>query len=220
VARNNSRERNRFRYFQDANQAYNGVGAEMLTELIINDQTISLEETDLTEYVKPGQDNVFILPHYSRSEEEFVHSFLGRLSFFKGEETVYVYGLPQWMEFSKINYDWFESLNIRMSSFNNIDPNSAYVSQFKTAYFNEYGALPTDDAYEGYDITLHAGRMLMKHGRDMVYYLDTEEDDLLQTSFKFQKIGKYTDDFKDFDYLENKQLFIIEFRDSKFQIAR
>ena len=84
----------------------------------------------------------------------------------------------------------------------------------------EYGALPTEDAYEGFDLTLHAGRMLEKHGKEFVYYLDTEEDDLLQTSFQFRKVGKYSDDFTDYDYLENKKLYIVEFRDSKFQTAK
>ena len=220
VSRNVTKERNRFRYFQDANQMYNGVGAESFQELIIEDQSMSLEDTDLTEYIQKGKPTVFIVPYYARAEEEFVHSFLGRLSFFKGEETVYVYGLPHWMDYSKINYDWFETLKIRMSSSNNLNPNDPEIASFKSQFFNEYGTLPSEDAYEGYDLTLHAGRMLGKHGREFVYYLDTEEDDLLQSSFRFQKVGKYSDDFTDYDYLENKKLYIVEFRDSKFQTAR
>ena len=217
VARNNAKERNRFRYFQDANQMNAGIGAEALAELIISDQSLNLEETDLTEYIQKRKPTVFILPYYARSEEEFVHSFLGRLSFFKGDETVYVYGLPHWMDYGKINYDWFETLNIRMSSSNNIDPNNGDVISFKSQFFNAHGTIPNKDAYEGFDIILHAGRMLAKHGRQFVYYLDTEEDDLMQTSFRFRKVGKYSDDFTDYDYIENKKLFIIEFRDSKFQ---
>ena len=219
VARDNAKERNRLRYFQDANQIYSGVGAESFQELIVTDQSINLEDTDLTKYIQKRKPTVFILPYYARSEEEFVHSFLGRLSYFKGDETVYVYGLPHWMDYGKINYDWFETLNIRMTSANNIDSNNAEIISFKSQFFNQYGTIPNKDAYEGFDITLHAGRMLFKHGREFVYYLDTEEDDLMQTAFRFKKVGKYSDDFTDYDYLENEKLFIIEFKDAKFQTA-
>jgi len=220
VARN--REIDRFAFFQQENAVIsNGRNVRRFREYVVPEnaevssgQLLSLMQTDTT---------VFMVPSWST--EAFVNSFLRKLESAKRDnQAVIVYGMPQWMEYETIEYDVFERLNVHVSSSTFTDPLSPDVQFFKRRFFDRYGAVPRDEAYLGYDVTLFSGKMLKKYGTKFQYYLESEPTQVLHTRFDFERVVNIPATTANVENLpiqrfENKFVNILHFRDYQFKLA-
>ncbi len=220
VCRDKQDEVERLKFFQDALILEKGMGVPPFEELKINVQSLDLANIDLLPFLELQDTTVFILPSFSN--ESFVYSFLRKLEVSKTPSNfVVVYGMPQWMQYERVDYDYFERLNVHVSSDTYIDPYANEIQFFKRRYYDRYGALPTDQAYLGYDIVLFAGRMLQKYGTKFQYSLDQEEERYLHTRFQFGKVvmpGTTGMENRPVDHFENKYLNILKFSDYQFQL--
>ncbi len=222
VTKSKPNEKARLKYFYDA--YLNSVGKEdtvMLHELIIADsESAELKDMDLMPFIELSDTTVFIVPSWS---ESFVYSLLRKIDDSRQEYNhIVVYGMPQWMQFDKIDYGYYEKLKVHISSAAFVDPNSDAIKQFRKKYFTKYGALPRQEAMQGYDIMLYFGRMIHKYGTKFQYYLPQDPAQELLTRYEFKPVLYNNDagvDFYQIDHFENKFLNILKFEDYQFQKA-
>lgn len=230
VARNNPNELARFDYFHDknweielaeSNEEERKPDTTRFKEYIISQSSVDLDEVDMLPLMELQDTMVFIIPSWS--DEKFVISFLRKLDLVNTEENhIVVYGMPQWMKYERVDYDYYEKLNVHISSGTFIDPFSTDIQFFRRKFFKAYGAPPRDEAYMGYDITLYCGRMLQKHGTKFQYWLDRELDRYMHTKFEFQQVVDPTTRGREkyqIDQFENKYVNILKFQDYQFQLA-
>ena len=144
-----------------------------------------------------------------------------QLEIAKGKNDVVIYGMPRWMEYDRISYDYFENLKLHVSCANFVDKDDIKVKEFIKKFYEEYGALPEEDAFKGYDLTLYFGRQLMKHGMYFKDVIDTETEQMLSTKFDFERNVTPEDAANErldkVNYLENKYVNILKFEDYYFQ---
>ena len=185
---------------------------------------------DLQPIMNETDTMVFIIPSWS--SESFIYSFLRKVDLARipvddnGSELpqkyIVIYGMPQWMTFERIDYDYYEQLNVHVSSNSFINPLSPEVQFFKRRYFDRFGSVPNEEAFLGYDIMLYFGRMINKHGTKFQYVLEQESLQTMHTLFDFERVvlpvstGFENGEIQQF---ENKHINILKFEDFQFQLA-
>lgn len=208
------KEAERLAYFQNENSAF---GGGRFAELILPDATANFNDVDLAAYLRTGRNTVFILPSWA--SQDFVMAFLRKLRAVKGSNRVEVFGMPQWLGYTNIEPDYWTSLNVHVSSASYIDYDAPAVRDFQRRFYEAYGALPDDDAFNGYDVTLFTGKMLRKYGLSFPERLFPERFQGLRTSFQFEPAilsGDLDDSRNEVDYMENKFVHILKFENGRF----
>jgi len=215
LGRNNS-DKKRFKYFQQE---------EPFQEFIVNEDSLMVGETAFDSLmIDVSETTAFIIPNYSSKDERFVYNCLRRLNIEKGMKNVVVYGMPIMKDSDQTTYNFYTSLNMHICLSKFVDADDRAVINFERAYYERYSALPTSDAYEGYDVMTYVGRSLNKYGRNFQFHLEEEEDSYLQTSYNLEKIFKSQDmdqeNFENINYYGNKYLDIIAFKQKSFKRLR
>ncbi|MCB0632678.1 MAG: ABC transporter substrate-binding protein [Saprospiraceae bacterium] len=223
VSKDNPNEVSRLTYFRDEYNRYNrGRPVAPLQELLIPEsEATSMENVDFTPIMQQSDTTVFIVPNW---EETFVYALLRKIDVSRDPyETVVVYGMPQWKDFEKIDFDYYEKLQVHISSSVFVNPLDPDVRLFKQQFYDLYGAIPTDEAFVGYDVMLYFGRMLKKYGTKFQYALEGAEEEGLHTTFEFERVvrpgttsGIETNEIEQF---ENKYVNILMFKNYQFQKA-
>lgn len=206
------KEAERLPYFQ--NECTNG---SHFAELVLPDATTDFEKIDLKSHIHIGKTSVFVLPSWS--SEAFVFGFMRKLKAIKGKNSVLVYGMPQWRNFENIEPDYFSDLNVHLSAATWIDYTNPDVKTFQEKFYQTYGALPDDDAFNGYDVILFAAKMLTENGLRFVEKLPEKQWIGLLRKIQCQKVfttQKTDDRFNNCDYLENKFVHILKFEHYNF----
>jgi len=223
VALDKSEEKARFKYFQDANTLIEkGKTGKKFKELLVPEGAANFHNINISQYFKPGTTTVFVVPSWSN--QTFIYSLLRQLIAKQGEgEDVMVYGMSMWLDFEQIDFEYFEKLQLHVSSASYIDPNDERAKQFKKKYFQTYGTVPNEEAYLGYDVMLYFGKMLAKHGKGFAQKLDVSPSDVLHGRFEFNRVvlypEKHKEDLNYFDQMENTFVHILRFRDFHLQPA-
>lgn len=220
VARNDSDEKARLKYFQEASAKFAGKReGSQLREFITPD---NFNAINVDPYIKSGQTTVFIVPSWS--SEPFIYTLLRQLMMKQSEgESIVVYGMPMWMDYDQIDFEYYDRLNVHVSSASYIDKNDERVRQFNRQFFDTYGTIPGEEAYLGYDVMLYFGKMLHKYGKDFPSRIDQETYDVLHGRFEFDRVvldpEKHRENLNYYDQLENTFVYILEFKDYHFQPA-
>ena len=221
VCRNKPAEVKRLEYFQNANKEIAGSSATPKLKEFVIDAVLAeaYGELDLLPLIKEDKTTVFIIPSYSN--ETFISNFMRQLAISKGPNKVVVYGMPRWMEYDRISYDYYERLNVHVSSANFVDKNDFKIKEFYRKFYERYGALPTDNAFQGYDAVMYFGKQLNKHGMNFVNEIDSEVEEHLSTKYEFERNVSAADaaneKFDNVNYVENKFVNILRFKDYQFQ---
>ena len=170
---------------------------------------------------------VFIVPSWSN--ETFIYSFLQKLDLARGggvegEEDVHVvvYGMPQWMDFERVDFSYYEKLNVHVSSSIYLDPLAPEVQLFKRRFYERFGTIPQPEAFQGYDVMLYFGRMIHKYGTKFQYSLDREMKQTLHTRFEFDQVVRPVTIGREnlpIEQFENKYINILTFKNFQFQLA-
>lgn len=232
VGRETRREQGIINLYQNAHfQLAGSSSVPPLKVLRIKDQTVSLENTEMKEHFLEGKKTVFIV---ASSNEGFAYAILRKIDIAKKnrdeenealileDNEVVVYGQPRWKDFTKISYDYYEKLNLHISSESFLDPNSLEVKSFKQNFFNNYGTVPSEQAFKGYDTVLYFGRMLKQFGPSFYNKLDQNYKDMLHTRFAINRVVTKPrttgmENLNLFDQYENTHVNILEFKDYQFQ---
>lgn len=223
VARDEADERNLANYMQQAKLELSNLDTTRIEEYLVEEKSADFNEMEVLSLINPGRTTVFLVPSYR--SETFVYAFLRKLAIGKRPgDRVVVYGLPTWKNFERIDFDYYENLNVHVSSGAFVDSYNPEVRLFKQRYFDRYKTPPTDEAVLGYDVTLYTGRMLQKYGTKFPLSLELETNTpYLQSSFMFERVVNNPplndSDMNQVDYFENKHVHILKFDNYYFQPA-
>ena len=156
----------------------------------------------------------------SWSSENFIDVLLKQMDKQRTENTHFVvYGMPQWMEYERIDYALYQQLNLHLSATQYIDRDNLLVQDFQRSYFVRYGELPSREAYMGYDMTRYYGKMMYKYGTRFQFMLRADPGTGLHNRFEMQPIiapGDYQGEIPPVRYYENKFVHLLKFQDFRF----
>ncbi len=210
---------NRFSAYQNANALTSNDGILPIKEYIEGKADKSTYKfTSIQNYLTPGDTTIFIVPS---SNQEYVSGLMRTLSLTRKRFPVVMFGMPKWLSFEKIDYQYYENLNVHISTSTHINKLEPNTRSFAQQFFTSYGMFPTSEAYKGYDLMLYFGRMLHKYGTDFLNKLDSSPAEHLHSRFAFERIPVNTGVIEEGNYkikqYENKYVNILRFRDFYFQ---
>ncbi len=225
VARNEGEELQALQYLQDENRALGGgmdtTGfQEYIVSVNVKEDSPAFDENiDVLPFISLEDTTVFIIPSWGN--ERFIHSFLRKLDITRGPDNhIVVYGMPQWLKYERIDFEYYDKLNVHVSSNFYLSPLSTDVQTFRRGFFDRFGVIPKDEAYLGRDIVLYFGQMLKEHGTKFQYFMDSTPQNYLHTRFDFEQIVIPTTTGQEnlpIEKFENKFLHILKFQDFQFQ---
>jgi hypothetical protein len=223
VARDKPAEKARFNYFQEENFRIERARHDSLRfqEYLVKDDDNNYSSMKLGQFIRPGETTVFIVPSWSN--ETFIYSFLAYAKIAKGMNSeIVVYGMPQWTEYDRIDFELYETLNVHISSDTYLDLYDTNIQFFRQRFFDRYGLPPSEESFIGYDVMKYFGRMLHKHGTKFQYYLEQDPEKSLHTQFSFERVARATTtgvENAPIERFENKFVYILKFDDYQFQPA-
>lgn len=227
VGRSNPSEKARMDLFYDVFVQANNkdlFGSQILPEqLFVTDASPDLAKTQLDAFLEKDKTTIFILPHYASDEENFVISFMRRLRVEKPGSKVLVFGLPQWTNYQKINYDFLENLHVHISANHYINHADSTVNAFEHEFFERFATLPEPSAFHGYDLVRYFGQLMAESGRAMLEYLPTYSKELLAYGFHIKPFSNNYSTSEPpplLEYYENDHILILKFEDQTFQKVR
>jgi ABC-type branched-subunit amino acid transport system substrate-binding protein len=216
VARNNPTEIQRLALFKNNPKV-------KFEDLIIDDESIDLSRTNLGFLLDDPDGTVFVMPYYSRSDEDFVNSFMRKLHADKGNKNVIVFGLPQWTGFNNLNSNYMESLSLHISSPDYVNTRHSSYRAFRNKFFQKYFTMPDNQAYQGYDLVMWLATTISKEGPDGLIK-GTPSEFGLSSGFGMKPIfregAKKPSEMKTPLYYENSKVRILRFRDQDFELVR
>lgn len=213
-------ESNRFYAFRNADALLSSsLGSSNMKEYIDGKtDKRAYQFKDIQNYLTVRDTTVFIVPS---SNQEYVSGLLRTLSLTRNRFPVVVFGLPSWLSFEKIDYQYYENLNVHVSSSTYINKQDIATKNFEEQFKLAYGMFPTSEAYKGYDLMLYFGRMLNKYGTGFLNQLEENPAEHLHSIFAFERVPINTGSIEEGNYrtkqFENKYVNILRFRDFYFQ---
>lgn len=211
-------------FFQEANKLYaeNPMAAPLTEISFPANELPSVEDMDLTSVLGDKDSVAVIIPGWSSSDQNFVYTMMSQIDLDRDPfQYLELYGLPQWQQYDRIDLDYFEKLNVHISSNAFLDETSPDIQQFKRDFYDQYGVIAPFEAYQGYDIMLFAGRMMQKYGNKFQFHLEKESPQYLHTRFEFERVVDPTatsgTENLPIEQFENKFVNILQFKNYRFQ---
>jgi len=226
VGQDSPLEKKSFEYFQEAHFRLAGTRyVRKLDEYLVEDDNEAYQEMEVGPLLAGRDTAVFMLSAWSGDDENFVYSFLRLLELNrKAGQHIVVYGTPVWLDYDRIDLDYFEKLNVHLSSHVFIDSADPDVREFRRDYFDRFATLPGEEAFLGYDTMLYFGRMLSKFGRGFEDNLEKEEREGLHTRFHFERVVDAPlttgEENQPIQLYENKYVNILKFDNYQFVLDR
>ena len=156
---------------------------------------------------------VFLFPHYSIADENFMFQALKRLSSEREEGQVVVYGMPLIIESEIIGFDIYNALNIRVITPEFLDVENSAVKRFSQEFYHKFNTIPEKDAFDAYDKTLYAIKNLTLDEKE--WNQNNSFQTYLLTSFEISPVI-LNENKSRIDFYENKHLFVLEFINGNF----
>jgi ABC-type branched-subunit amino acid transport system substrate-binding protein len=162
------------------------------------------------------QNNIILIPSSQEIFTSFALNFL--IELYK-KHPMTVYGMPAWRNFSKLNYDYLERLNVHLSSAYWVNDTQAEASKFLEKFTTRYEMPPTEYAYQGYDLAHFVVAYLSKtvnSKKTKERFLSLEEPSKgLQTSYDFIPRRNFETDL--IEYWDNQFIHILKFENYAFK---
>jgi len=212
--------KSRVEEIQLASMIVNQSGSATMREYQFDVSAAQMSPMNVKEFLVAGQDNVVIIP--SR-DPGFVAYAMRELSPYRTSHRITVVGLPQWedQKFEKMDYNYYENMNLLIGSESYINKENPDVRSFMSRYAGEYGTSPTENVYKGYDMMLYFGQMLGEFGIYFPSFLAKNPGDGLHTKFNFQPVygvGSAGPEGKPvIKRFENNHINILQFSEFRFQ---
>jgi len=159
---------------------------------LISSENVNI--SNIQKYFDKDALNVVVIP--SDRSETFVFSCLREMSSLydklesKNSYRFLVVGTSMWKYFERVNFEYYNNLNLHIVDDIYIDKSSTQVVEFENLYKREYGIIPREFAYIGYDAVTYFGKLFKKHGTAFYDNLDKEKWKGYHNSFDFKAIIK------------------------------
>jgi len=139
-----------------------------------------LQKDKLNIIVMPTTDEGFI---YNSLRE--IQKLVDKVEARRGYQIVII-GMDRWRYFSRINFEYYESLNLHFTSEYFTKSNRETVRNFKESYKSIYGIGTREFGFKGFDIMLYFGRMINKYGVNFQAHLWKENNTYNHTQFQIE----------------------------------
>lgn len=217
------RERSTFDYFSESTSFKQSENLKLTVKNLILPADTNIDFNKIIQRAVNGdRTKIFIVPYWSNWD--FVNRLLNRILIDKkSDENIYVFGLPNMLESGEVEPELFDQLNIRLSYFNFVDLNQSDVVQFRQKFFDTYKELPYEDSFLGYDLVTWMSNAIKDEGsgfvspRTKVYSQGLFNSIELVPEFGDRAIS---DDFQNYDYLENRSLKMIRLHEYRFEAIK
>lgn len=222
IQREDSKDQKRTAYFQKLNQAMNGPDGSPLQTFTVNTDSLANGETAFDELIFPEEERTLalIVPNWSSQDEYYLYSCLRKLSVEKGLNNITVYAMSKVLTSDLIGYELYKNLHIKVATERYIDAHDPNVKQFRRRYFEEYNAIATDDAIEGYDMMHFIGQHLLQNGNNFPAFLSNGQR-MSQMKYDIQPIHDADDisdeHYENVQYYQNNHVDIISFEGYQFK---
>lgn len=135
--------------------------------------------------------NVIVMP---TTDEGFIYNSLREIQKLvdkveprKGYQIAIV-GMDRWRYFSRINFEYYEYLNLHFTSEYFTTSSRKTVRNFKENYKSIYGIGSREFGFKGFDIMLYFGRMINKYGVNFQAHLWKENKVYNHTKFQIEPV--------------------------------
>lgn len=220
ITHNNQDGKAWFKFFSETAQKTTG-NKNYLNHYTVSEDSLQSPNTAFVTMFADNPPKAVILPYYSYNDEEKLYSIVRRLSSDKAKHDVVVYGMPLLHDSERIDYEYFSTLNVRIAISDFMDESKYEVKNFKRKYFEMFGEIAGSDAIKGYDVFMFIGKNMMEYGSKFQEYIINQKQNYIMADFKIQKSVSESEKSReklDFDFFENKEIQIIEFRESGFTV--
>jgi len=215
LSKNAEADKNRANQLKQYYGDISGTGIKtQLKEIVLPDYFNLTGKFPLDSIIQLNDPTVFVVPS---SDENFVQDVLRKLDRDRGGKNVVVIGMPQWQNFERL-YDYFNNLNVTISSHVLIDPHNQAVLAFKQKYFESTYRFPSMDSFSGYDISKFFISELIENGTFFQGTLDNVPYTGLITNFRLKANISESQGHKIIDFFENKGINILEFKGLNFNL--
>lgn len=126
--------------------------------------------------------NVLVIPSTSQA---FVTDLLRNLHGLTEKYQITVYGMPGWMDYDNLDFEYLEDLHYHFAAPYFVDYNSPITKRFILHYRASFGGDPTSFSFAGYDVTLYFLQQLRATGTGFVPTVTDHKAEGLQQSFSF-----------------------------------
>ena len=218
IQRPSGQDRSKTALLENINQEYSSVPeVQAYQKIEIEPDSLMDAETNVFDTLLNQGLEVFVIPHFSSRDESFIYSCLRKMYGEKNGRDFYIYTMPVVLNSDRIDINILKNLNIRTAEFRFPDPMNNEVKNFREAYTRQYGWLPTEFAYYGFDLMNFIAYGLKMHGKYFHYYMSEDPIDLMQMKIDIDLY--YKEEEKDYpDFLVNSHLYIIEYKEDHFEI--
>ncbi len=162
IARDRPQDREALQYYQQRCQAMLSDTTAAFVEYMVTD----ISDNSVTEYlaqmIEVQEIAAFVVPVWQ--DAAFVLATLAKLNVAKGDKTITVYGLPQWLDMPQIDYDYLENLQVHITNNRPFTFDGAEATALRRHYYDTYGELAGPDAYYGADVIRWLGHVLHREG--------------------------------------------------------
>lgn len=217
ICRDKAAELERLDYFRQANARLSAPEdtASAFREYIIPDTSDVYIGIDFRPLLDDSV-RVFVVPSWSN--RAFVYAVLRLLSSQVLEEDgpVTVYGMPQWMEFDISSYEYFEKLNVHITTPVFANPFQPETTRLYHDYYNRYATFPVTESWLGYDLTLYLAQAAADAGLNIPWRMPVFSSRGLTTGFEFGGVSLPDNPAAPPEYYVNRQLHILEFENYRF----
>jgi LysM repeat protein/ABC-type branched-subunit amino acid transport system substrate-binding protein len=126
--------------------------------------------------------NVLVIPSTSQA---FVTDLIRNLYGLAEKYQITVYGMPAWMDYDNLDYEYLEALHFHFAAPYYIDYEAEGTKKFILRFRSEFGGDPTSFAFAGYDVTLFFLQQLRATGTGFVPGIPASTGEGLQQTFTF-----------------------------------
>jgi ABC-type branched-subunit amino acid transport system substrate-binding protein len=126
--------------------------------------------------------NVLVIPSTSQA---FVTDLLRNLYGLADKYQITVYGMPAWMDYDNLDFEYLEALHFHFAAPYFVDYETPGVKRFIQRYRNVYGGDPTTFSFAGYDNTMFFLQQLKTTGTGFVPGVPAQKGEGLQQTFSF-----------------------------------
>ncbi|MCH2022967.1 MAG: ABC transporter substrate-binding protein [Saprospiraceae bacterium] len=178
----------RIRMLQKSYSVYKNDTIAQIPELIMPTTTIDIDT--LKPFLNEEELNIIVVPSYRN--EGFIYNSMREIQKLvdkvepKNGYQIVVIGMDKWRYYTRVNFEYFESLNLHFSSSYYTNKETSGVRKFNNDYKAVYGIGSREFSFVGFDLMLFFGRMMHKYGVNFPAHLSKESAQYRHTIFQVQ----------------------------------
>lgn len=162
--------------------------------------------------------NVVIIPS---TDETFVSNMVRKLAGLSESYKINLYGMPQWRDSKSLRSDNMTKLQGRITAAVFFDKSDPATKKFIDKFTARYNTSPTEFALEGYNQALFFTSLMAAKGANVEKLLSDYSMTTAGESFRFETIKRRADNVPEttnlpvFDYIENRSIQILEYKNGR-----